>query len=100
MGCWWKGNSDSQYINNEIQLEETSPQKYEITQFINKGYGADSVSMTDWPRILAERSAGGRLSLPWQEVLSPLVEGGVWVVKGGCEMIKKKNEEKHHFWIG
>ncbi len=48
-------------------------------------------------KLIQERSAGGPLSLPQQEVLSPLVEGGVGVVEGACEMIKKNNEEKHRF---
>ncbi len=32
-------------------------------------------------QILAEGSAGGHASLAWEEVLSPLVEGGVGVNK-------------------
>ncbi len=53
-----------------------------------------SISMPGWPVI--KYSAGGRLSLPRQEVLSPLAEGGVGVVEA-CRMIKKNNEEKHRF---
>ncbi len=49
-------------------------------------------------QILAERSAGGRLSLHQQEVQSPVLEGGAGVVEGACEMIKTNNEEKHHFY--
>ncbi len=77
--------------------------KWNATIYLKKGFGADSVSLPSWPgneQILAERSAGGPLSLPRQEVLSPLVEGGVWVVEGAWEMIKKNNEVKHHFWMG
>ncbi len=61
------------------------------------GYGTDSASMLGQPgneQILAERSAGGCLSLPKQGVLSPQVEGGVGVVKGACKMIKRINENK------
>ncbi len=62
----------------------------------NKGYGTHSVSLPDQPeieQILAERSAGGHLSLIGEEVLSPLVEGGVVMVEGACKMIKKNNEK-------
>ncbi len=50
-------------------------------------------------QIPAKCSVVGRKGLPWQEVLSPLVEGGVGVgvVEGACKMIKKNNEEKHCF---
>ncbi len=68
------------------------------TIFSTKSYGADLISMPGRPeikQILAERSAGGRLSLPSQEVLSLLIEGGVEVVEGACEMINY--EEKHGF---
>ncbi len=41
-------------------------------------------------QILAERSAGRRLSLSQQEVLSPLVEGGVG--GGGC--LRDDHEEQ------
>ncbi len=78
-------------------------QQWNATIYLTKGYDADSVFMPGQPevmQILAERSAGVCLSLPWQEVLSPLVEGGVRVVEGACEMIKKNDEEKHRFWTG
>ncbi len=76
--------------------------KWKATFYLNKGFGADSVSVPGWPgkeQILAERSAGG-LWAARQDVLSALVEGGGGVVEGACEMIKENNEDAHSFWMG